>query len=288
MVLLPEGKIINHPDTVKLIKVLPTTLQNETFFVVIIKLDDDTELMLDRCALRIEAEALADRCCRLLNGEELDSTEIPSFVKSEVQKEVTLEESSDWDLSDEEEAESSEDTKLVSAEEESSDWDLSESDVADDSESSKEQMSVVEESSSWDLSESETDSKDKTSSPAEEESSDWDFSSEAEKQESIEESSSWGASSEDVEVPQSKETSKPTIKMPYAEPKTKATTNSKPQKVAKAVVESKVESPQFPDVVNEQPPTQSIQPKTVPRVVGFIEDDSDEWIPDNGFDDWYD
>ena len=41
MVLLPEGKIINNPDTVKLIKVLPTTLNKETF-VVVTKLDDDS------------------------------------------------------------------------------------------------------------------------------------------------------------------------------------------------------------------------------------------------------
>ena len=107
MVLLPEGKIINNPDTVKLIKVLPTTLNDETFFVVVIKLDDDSELMLDRCATRMEAEALADRCCRLLNGEELDSVDIPSFVEAAGQEEEG-EESSDWDMSEEESSESPE------------------------------------------------------------------------------------------------------------------------------------------------------------------------------------
>ena len=46
-------QIINNPDTVKLIKVLPTTLNDETFFVVVIKLDDDSGLMLERCATRM-------------------------------------------------------------------------------------------------------------------------------------------------------------------------------------------------------------------------------------------
>ena len=68
MVLLPEGKIINNPDTVKLIKVLPTTLNDQTFFVVVLKLDDDSELMLDRCTTRMEAEALADVPVHALNG----------------------------------------------------------------------------------------------------------------------------------------------------------------------------------------------------------------------------
>ena len=58
MVLLPEGKIINNPDTVKLIKVLPTTLKDETFFVVVIKLDDDSEQMLERCAARMGRKLL--------------------------------------------------------------------------------------------------------------------------------------------------------------------------------------------------------------------------------------
>ena len=74
-------------------------MKDETFFVVVIKLDDDSELMLDRCATRMEAEALADRCTRLLNGEELDSVEIPSFVEEEAQEE----ESSSWDMSSDEE-----------------------------------------------------------------------------------------------------------------------------------------------------------------------------------------
>ena len=48
------------------------------------------------------AEALADRCCRLLNGEELDSVDIPSSLSRRVDQDDDYGESSDWDMSEEE------------------------------------------------------------------------------------------------------------------------------------------------------------------------------------------
>ena len=238
MVLLPEGKIINNPDTVKLIKVLPTTLNDETFFVVVIKLDDDSELMLDRCATRMEAESLADRCTRLLNGEELDSVEIPSFVEETAKDE----ESSDWDMSSEEEPAQ---PSSPPAEEESSSWDMS-----------SEEAEPV-----------------KPAPPAEEESS------------------SWGMYSEDVESKSPSKASKPKIQQPYTESEEapEPVVEKKTKKSSKSSVKSKSKNATPAQSVSvEQEAVEAVAPKSVPRVTGFIEDDSDEWVPDNGLDDWYD
>ena len=290
MVLLPEGKIINNPDTVKLIKVLPTTLKDETFFIVVIKMDDDSELMLERCATRMEAEALAERCCRLLNGEELDSVDIPSFVEPESPIEDN-EESSEWDISEEDSID--EPTRSPSSSvEESSDWDLSS--TGEDSLDGGNPQPEVEESSSWDMSESGADSVETTpqSSVAEEESSDWDLSSDAEssqqpESESEEESSSWGFSSEEDNAALPKRGAKPKIQKPYTEPnqnsESKGTTNA--EKIELASIGAELE---FTDTVEEASAENEVKPISVPRVTGFIEEDSDEWIPDNGLDDWYD
>ena len=226
MVLLPQGKIINNPDTVKLVKVLPTTLGKESFFVVTIKLDDDSELMVERCPTRMEAERIADQCCRLLNGEEVE--EVPSFVEE--------------DSLDSEE----------SSEDSSSDWDDS----------------------------SEEASKEETPTKS---------------QEADEESSSWGMSSEDVSPapskPQKKSTKKPTIQQPYEESAESSKVSKKQKKKKSAVkMKSMSETPngtKSGTSLNEDKAIEVPVPKQVPRVTSFIEGDSDEWIPDNGFDDWY-
>ena len=271
MVLLPEGKIINNPDTVKLIKVLPTTLNDQTFFVVALKLDDDSELMLDRCATRMEAEALADRCRRLLNGEELDSAEIPSFVEEEESGEDPQEESSDWDMSSDEEPAK---PKTPVVEEESSSWDMSSSeDKAEKPVASA--ASTQEESSDWDMSSDEEPAKPKT--PAVEE-----------------ESSSWGFSSEEVESKPPQKSSKPKIQKPYTESEepSPSASGKKAKKSSKTGAKSKPSKPSTSKRTGTEPveskQAETVRPKSVPRVTGFIEDDSDEWIPDNGLDDWHD
>ena len=230
MVLLPQGKIINNPDTVKLVKVLPTTLGKESFFVVTIKLDDDSELMVERCPTRMEAERIADQCCRLLNGEEVE--EVPSFV--------------------EEDSVDSEEPSEDSSDDSSSDWD----------------------DSSEEVSKEETPPK---------------------SQEADEESSSWGMSSEDTSPapskPQKKSSKKPVIQEPYEE-SAESSKVSKKQKKKKSAVKMKSMSETPTDATSGASPNkdktlEAPVPKQVPRVTSFIEGDSDEWIPDNGLDDWY-
>ena len=245
MVLLPEGKIINNPDSVKLIKVLPTTLNDETFFVVAIKLDDDSELMVDRCTTRVEAEALADRCCCLLNGEELASNEIPSFVE-----EGESDSDSDWDFSDEEPESKTATTASSTTEEESSSWDLSSS---EDQASKTNDVSVS------------------TSPRVEEESSSWGFSSSEDEQEVPPKSTVSKKAVSRKNTPKDK----PKIQKPYSE--TDDFVESLPPSDEAEVSTSGPEEVEVEEV-----------PTIVPQVTGFIEDDSDEWIQDNGLDDWYD
>lgn len=229
MVLLPQGKIINNPDTVKLVNILPTTLGKESFFVVTIKLDDDSELMVERCSTRMEAERVSDQCCRLLNGEEIE--EVPSFVE---------EDSSDSSDADE------------SAEDSSSDWD---------------------DESSEEVKKTEHESKNEATE---------------------EESSSWGMSSEDSSPAPSKKkkaSKKPVIQEPYDEAEGSSGASKKQKKKQSAVkVKSKSKTPSDSTdgtPLTEDKPIESPVPKQMPRVTSFIEGDSDEWIPDNGLDDWY-
>ena len=241
MVLLPEGKIINNPDSVKLIKVLPTTVNDETFFVVAIKLDDDSELMVDRCATRLDAEDLANRCCRLLNGEAVDDSEIPSFVGNQD------EDSSDWEDSEEESEalEESDGAQVAVAEEESSSWDLSSSEEHSVGEVQK-QSASEEDSSSWDLSSSDEAS---------------------------------------AETSQSSNVSKPELKTPEASRVKSVQPKVKPKIQEPYREEADVSS----DIsVTAEPVSKEPAVEPLPRVTAFIEDDSDEWIQDNGLDDWYD
>ena len=70
MVLLPEGRAISNPDTIKMIKVLHNNVQGKVFYVVSIKLDDDSELLIQTCSTREEAEEIADQCVDLVNASE--------------------------------------------------------------------------------------------------------------------------------------------------------------------------------------------------------------------------
>jgi len=235
MVLLPEGKIINNPDSVKLIKVLPTTVNDETFFVVAIKLDDDSELMVDRCGTRLEAEELANRCCKLLNGEAVDDGEIPSFVGNQD------EDSSDWEDSEEE----SNGTEVAVAEDESSSWDVSSSEDGDDNTSAT-QSTKEEASSSWDLSSSGDESAETLQS---------------------------------ANVPKTEVKKSNTSKVKSVQPKVKP-------KIQEPYTEE-VDAPSDTSVKAESVSREPVV-EPLPRVAAFIEDDSDEWIQDNGLDDWYD
>ena len=69
VVLLPEGRAINNPDTIKMVKVMPNNIQGKQVFVVSIKLDDDSELMIKSCSSQEEAEAMADQVKERIYGE---------------------------------------------------------------------------------------------------------------------------------------------------------------------------------------------------------------------------
>ena len=98
-------------------------------------------------------------------------------------------------------------------------------------------------------------------------------------------------SSEDVESKSLSKASKPKIQQPYTEPEEapEPAVEKKTKKSSKSTVKSKSKNAApNPSVPVEQEAVEVVQPKSVPRVTAFIEDDSDEWIPDNGLDDWYD
>ena len=84
MVLLPEGRAINNPDTIKNGEDNAQYIKGKQLFVVADKLDDDSELMIKNCTKEEEAIQLADHCTDLINNAEngVDADE---------------EESSDWD-----------------------------------------------------------------------------------------------------------------------------------------------------------------------------------------------
>ena len=85
MVLLPEGRAINNPDTIKMVKIMPSTLRGKQLFVVAVKLDDDSELMIKNCTNESEAIQLADHCTDLINNAENGENSADE------------DESSDWD-----------------------------------------------------------------------------------------------------------------------------------------------------------------------------------------------
>ena len=63
---------------------MPSTLRGKQLFVVSVKLDDDSELMIKNCTKQDEAIELADHCTDLINNAE------NGVVDAD-------EESSDWD-----------------------------------------------------------------------------------------------------------------------------------------------------------------------------------------------
>ena len=86
MVLLPEGRAINNPDTIKMVKIMPSTIRGKQLFVVAVKLDDDSELMIKNCTSQEDAIQMADHCTDLINNAE-----------NGVGAPAEDEESSDWD-----------------------------------------------------------------------------------------------------------------------------------------------------------------------------------------------
>lgn len=178
IVLLPEGRAVCNPDSIKMVKVVHSEVQGKRTFVVIVKLDDDSELMIKTLSSVEEAYALADQCSDLINSAEGDD-----------------------DFSDDDEDDSDEDDDSfsvgLSASQEhavkgqpsasESDWDSESAltQAASTGAESKAQITETTESSDWDIS-SET-----------EESSSWVFTSEEDNATPQEESSDWGDSAQE-------------------------------------------------------------------------------------------
>ena len=110
MVLLPEGRAINNPDTIKMMKIMPSNLSGKQLFVVSIKLDDDSELMIKNCASESEAIELADHCTDLINAAEDGDADSDDDSDSDAASEDESADGSDEDSDDD-------------SEDSSSDWD---------------------------------------------------------------------------------------------------------------------------------------------------------------------
>ena len=112
MVLLPEGRAINNPDTIKMMKIMPSNLGGKQLFVVSIKLDDDSELMIKNCASEDEAIELADSCTDLINSADSDED---GDADSDEDSDASAEEASS--------EQASADSDDSDGEDSSSDWD---------------------------------------------------------------------------------------------------------------------------------------------------------------------
>jgi len=70
IVLLPEGRAVCNADMTKLVKIVPTEVQGKKSYIILVKLDDDAELMIKTVENHDEALALADDVTNRLNDEE--------------------------------------------------------------------------------------------------------------------------------------------------------------------------------------------------------------------------
>lgn len=65
---LPSGRIVNNPDSVKLVQVIRSEVYGKTNFVVSVKLDDDSELLVESTTDEEAAYALAELCIKHINA----------------------------------------------------------------------------------------------------------------------------------------------------------------------------------------------------------------------------
>ena len=72
IVLLPEGRAVCNADSTKLVKIVPSDVQGKKSYIVLVKLDDDAELMIKTVESHDEALAVADDVTNRLNDEEGD------------------------------------------------------------------------------------------------------------------------------------------------------------------------------------------------------------------------
>lgn len=70
VVLLPEGRAISNPDSIKLVKIIASEIKNKKSFVVVVKIDDDSEVVIKTCQTSEEAIELSELCTARINDPE--------------------------------------------------------------------------------------------------------------------------------------------------------------------------------------------------------------------------
>ena len=85
--------MVAEPDTVKLIRILPT----ETEFVVVLKLGDDTDVWARTFSKQEDASAYADVCAAMLNGEDVEYIDPEHAEQTRVESADELSEEADMD-----------------------------------------------------------------------------------------------------------------------------------------------------------------------------------------------
>lgn len=74
VVLLPEGRAIANADSIKMVKIIASQIKDKKSFVVVVKIDDDSEVVIKTCSTFDEAVELADLCSDRING--IDSDDV--------------------------------------------------------------------------------------------------------------------------------------------------------------------------------------------------------------------
>ena len=318
IVLLPEGRAVCNPDSIKMVKVVHSEVQGKRTFVVIVKLDDDAELMIKTLSSVEEAYALADQCSDLINSaeggddfseeDEEDSDEdddsfsigLSASVEQSVKGTPSANES-DWDsepalapAAPETGADSIAQSTTVL---ESSDWDVS---------------SEVEESSSW-LFTSEEDvdvpaaEVETPIASVEEESSDWGTVSEEIVQEkspppntgstssgsgsSNSQAQSAGAGASQTSVAEvAEESSDWSLSVEVQEDDDESSdwfSDDGFSAPVRSPVAKERAMKKNPKPVEKKVPVVEVLRPTEPTVHDDSLDDSDDWFVDDGNDDWY-
>lgn len=309
IVLLPEGRAVCNPDSIKMVKVVHSEVQGKRTFVVIVKLDDDAELMIKTLNSVEEAYALADKCSDLINtsedgddfseedeDEEEDDDSFNIGLSASVEQSVKGTPSaieSDWDsesaLTPAAPSPGADSKAQPEAQLESSDWDIS--------------SEEDEESSEWLFTSEEEDPQ---ASQVDAEESDWDMSSEQVASSPPAKSASSGASDG---VPSKKTDGGTTSKSPVQEEAVEEEESSNWSLSVEAAVEDDESSDWFSDEGFSAPVRSPVakeramkkKPKPVEPKLPVVEvrrpkepviredslDDSDDWFVDDGNDDWY-
>ena len=97
IVLLPEGRAVCNADSTKLVKIVPSDVQGKKSYIVLVKLDDDAELMIKTVENHDEALAVADDVTNRLNDEEGDDGDEDSFEQTPSDNNGGIEDDGDED-----------------------------------------------------------------------------------------------------------------------------------------------------------------------------------------------